>query len=335
LDTTVTIRDKQIRWGIIGVGDVCEKKSAPAMQLIPGSSIAAVMRRQADKAADYARRHGIGKWYIDAARLVHDPEVNAIYIATPPSSHLLYVEMAAAAGKPVYVEKPMALNYAECRQMIQVCEKMEVPLYVAYYRRALPNFLKVKEIVQSGQLGAIRFVEIRLLQAARPEVESQPDFWRVDPAISGGGHFVDLASHQFDFLDFVFGPVLRAKGFAKNQAGYYPAEDIVTAGFEFEHDIVGYGIWCFTVPKQVEEEIITITGSLGKLRFPCFGEAWISLEITGETPVLIKYQYPEHIQQPLINTIVQDLMGTGQCPSTGYTAARTNRVIDQILQERP
>ncbi len=152
-----------MRWGIIGVGDVCERKSAPAMNRITNSSIVAVMRRDPVKAADYARRHGIQRWYQDATRLIQDPEINAIYIATPPSSHLEYVLQVARSGKPVYVEKPMGLNYQECQQMIRVCEEREVPLYVAYYRRALSNFLQVKEIVEQKRLGDIRAIEIKLL----------------------------------------------------------------------------------------------------------------------------------------------------------------------------
>ncbi len=326
------LRDDQVRWGIIGAGDVCERKSAPAMNRIPNSSIVAVMRRDPGKAADYARRHGIQKWYQDANQLIQDPEINAIYIATPPSSHLEYVLQVARSGKPVYVEKPMGLNYRECQQMIRACEEREVPLYVAYYRRALSNFLKVKEIVAQQRLGAIRAVEIKLLKNSNSDQNAESENWRVNPSISGGGHFVDLASHQFDFLDFVFGPVTQVMGMAENQAGLYQAEDIVTANFKFENNIIGYGIWCFTVPENIEEERMSIIGSLGKLSFSCFGNPDLILELNGKSPEILKFEYPFHIQQPFIESIVQDLLGTGGCPSTGYTAARTNWVMDQILR---
>src|SRR6185436_2348451 len=94
-----------IRWGAIGCGDVCEVKSGPGFQKAAGSQLVAVMRRDRDKAADFARRHGVPRFYADAEALIADPEVNAIYVATPPSTHMLYTKMAAAAGKPVYVEK--------------------------------------------------------------------------------------------------------------------------------------------------------------------------------------------------------------------------------------
>ena len=325
------IKDDQVRWGIIGVGDVCEKKSAPAMQLIANSSIEAVMRRNGEKAADYARRHHIAKWYDDALRLIQDPAVNAIYIATPPSSHLKYTIMAAAAGKPVYVEKPMALNYAECQQMISECNKHRVPLYVAYYRRALANFLKIKEIIESGIIGEVRAVYIKLLKSSVGEQSDADDNWRVDPNISGGGHFVDLASHQFDFLDFIFGPVRKVHGVVGNQAKLYAAEDIVTASFEFANGVIGSGLWCFTVARNAEEETMQIIGSKGQMVFSCFGSPDIELKIDGQAQQKLQFEYPRHIQQPLIETIVADLLGLGSCISSGTSASRTNFVLDQIL----
>ena len=299
------------------------------MQLIANSSIEAIMRRNSEKAADYAKRHSISKWYDDAARLIQDPAVNAIYIATPPSSHLQYTVMAAEAGKPVYVEKPMALNYAECQQMISICNENRVPLYVAYYRRALPNFLKIKEIIDSGAIGQVRSVQIKLLQSA--SVDHGENNWRVNPKISGGGYFVDLASHQFDFLDFIFGPVRKVKGLAENQAGLYDAEDIVTAGFQFATGVIGSGLWCFTVAENAETEMMQIIGSAGKVQFSCFGSPDIYLDIDGQTQQKLEFKYPPHIQQPLIETIVADMLGQGICTSLGVSASRANHVMDQIL----
>ena len=145
---TKKINGDTVKWGILGVGDVCEVKSAPAMQLIKNSELVAVMRRNGAKAKDYARRHQVPKWYDKAEDLIHDPDVNAIYIATPPNAHCELTIKAAEAGKPVYVEKPMARTFSECEQMIAACKKANVPLYVAYYRRMLPNFLKLKQNYQ-------------------------------------------------------------------------------------------------------------------------------------------------------------------------------------------
>ena len=146
-------KDKEVRWGIIGVGDVCEVKSAPAMNLIEGSKLVAVMRRDGQKAQNYAQRHGIPKWYDDADALINDPDVNAIYIATPPGAHEIFTLKAAQAQKPVYVEKPMARTHNECLSMIKACETANVPLFTAYYRRMLPNLLKVKSLLEESIIG--------------------------------------------------------------------------------------------------------------------------------------------------------------------------------------
>jgi len=248
-----------VKWGILGVGDVCEVKSAPAMQKIEGSEVVAVMRRNGSKAHNYAERHQVSKWYDNAEDLINDPEVNAIYIATPPNAHEELTIKAAKAGKPVYVEKPMARSHAECNRMIAACKKANVPLFVAYYRRCLPNFLKLKSLIETGVIGEVRLVQIELYKTIDPndsssKIQKMPVNWRVDPEVSGGGYFFDLAAHQLDYLDFVFGPIKSAFGYAGNQAGLYSAADIITSSYTFENGIQGIGSWCFTVDEVAQKD---------------------------------------------------------------------------------
>lgn len=152
---------KILKWGFIGCGEVTEKKSGPAFSEVEGSSVVAVMSRSSEKARSYAERHSIPRWYTDAQRLIDDTEVNAIYIATPPSSHATFAIMAMRAGKPVYVEKPLAASYEDCVRVNRISEQTGVPCFVAYYRRYLPYFLKVKEIIDSGVIGEIINVQVR------------------------------------------------------------------------------------------------------------------------------------------------------------------------------
>ena len=152
---------EKVRWGIIGVGNVTERKSGPGFQQAERSELVAVMRRNGDLAADYARRNNVPRWYDDADELINDPQVDAVYVATPPSSHKEYVIRAARAGKPVYVEKPMARTAAECEEMMSACEEAGVGLFVAYYRRALPRFVTVKELMDGGWVGQLRSVSVR------------------------------------------------------------------------------------------------------------------------------------------------------------------------------
>ncbi len=321
---------KTIRWGIIGCGNVTEVKSGPGFQQANNSQLVAVMRRDGVLAKDYAERHGVPKWYDDANALIHDPEVDAVYIATPPSSHKKYALAVARAGKPAYVEKPMARSYAECAEMIKACRSAGTSLFIAYYRRALPRFLKVKELIESGAIGEPRFVTVMLYQKPAPE-ELDPNTlpWRVVPEISGGGKFLDLASHTLDIVAYYLGPIQSAQGVASNQGRLYRAEDVVTGTFVFESGAHGVGTWCFTAFRDYD--LNEIVGTRGKLAFSTFGtEPVVLTTMDGVTEFPIAH--PPHIQQPLIQTVVDELNGAGQCPSTGITGARTNWVMDEMLR---
>ena len=290
------------------------------------------MRRNAEKAADYAHRHHVPKWYSDARDLINDPEVNAVYIATPPNTHAQYAIQAMQAGKAAYVEKPMAKNYAECLKMVQVAKETGMPLFTAYYRRALPKFLKAKEIVDSGALGKILTVNLQLYKEAMEKdqpIESM--HWHVFPEIAGAGHFYDLASHQLDFLDFVFGPVKSVSGQATNRASYYPAEDTVSASFRFESGIIGSGSWSFVAEKTTERDIMEIIGTAGKLSFPCFATEGLSFE-NPDGKLDFPFERPDHVAGGLIQLVINELRGVGKCPSTGISGARTSWVLEEIIK---
>ena len=257
----------EVKWGIIGCGDVTEVKSGPPLQLTPHSTLVAVMRRNGALAEDYAKRHNVPRWYNDADELINDPEVNAVYIATPPDAHLEYAVKAMRAGKAVYVEKPMARTFAECEKMIRVSNETGVPLYSAYYRRTLPAFLKVKELVDSGSVGSIRLVNVRFYSPPENDSDSQVAPWRYRPEISGGGLLFDLASHTLDFLDFIFGSIEKIKATALNQANLYAAEDLVMANWIHDSGIAGTGTWCFaTSDKNNLDEVEIIEEALINIR---------------------------------------------------------------------
>jgi len=322
----------KVCWAIIGCGDVTERKSGPALNNIEGSELVAVMRRDGAKAKDFAKRHGAAKWYDDADSIINDPDVNAVYVATPPSSHAEYTIKAAQAGKAVYVEKPMALDFQQCRQMIKACDEASVPLFVAYYRRALPDFVKVKELLDGGAIGEPRLVSIELFQAPKDEILAGDLPWRVMPEIAGGGYFFDLASHQLDYLDYVLGPIASVQGRAANQAGLYAVEDVVCANFEFESGVVGSGLWCFTVAPNCKADRMQIVGSKGSITFSSFDVTAVRLQ-TDAGIEEFEIPRPKYVQQPLLQTVVDDLLGRGKCPSTGMTGARTSRVMDEIVKK--
>jgi predicted dehydrogenase len=234
------------------------------------------------------------------------------------------------AGKPTYVEKPMAMDIDECRKMVEVSQQTGVPLFVAYYRRALPLFVKIKSLMDMQAIGDVKMINLVLHWPAKPEELEGKGGWRVDPAISGGGHFHDLAAHQIDYLEYVFGPIIKVKGTATNQAGLYEVEDAVAAAFQFESGVLGTGSWCFTVPEKQSMDVTEIIGSKGRISFSFFSNTVLHVET--ETMVEnFDIPHPPHVHQPLVELLVEDLRGEGSCPSTGETGMRATMLMDEIV----
>ena len=323
--------NKVIKWGFIGCGNVTEQKSGPAFKKIEGSEVVAVMSRDAAKAQAYAEKRNIPKWYDVALSLIEDPDVNAVYIATPPSSHATYAIMAMKAGKPVYVEKPMAVTYEECSRINRISRETGVPCFVAYYRRYMPYFMKVKELVQNQVIGNVINIQIRFAQPPYDLDYNKNNLpWRVQPDISGGGYFYALAPHQLDLLQDIFGCILEANGYKSNRGGLYPAEDTLSACFQFDSGLVGSGSWCFVAHESAKEDRIEIIGDKGMICFSTFTYDPIALHtVNGREEIVVPN--PEHVQQPLIQAVVDHLLGKSICTCDGESATTTNWVMDKIL----
>lgn len=323
---------KQINWGFIGCGEVTEKKSGPAFNEVEGSQVVAVMSRSENKARSYAERHHIRKWYTDAQELIDDPDVNAIYIATPPSSHATFAIMAMRAGKPVYVEKPLAASYNDCIRINRISEQTGVPCFVAYYRRYLPYFQKVKEIIQNGTIGKVINVQLRFSVPPRDlDYKNEKELpWRLQPDIAGGGYFYDLAPHQIDLLQNIFGVITRAHGYPANRAHLYKAEDSVSACFFFENGVTGSGSWCFVGHESAKEDCIEVIGDKGSLSFSVFTYEPIVL-ITSEGKQSITVPNPSYVQLPMIKHVIEHLQGIGHCDCTSISATPVNWVLDRVL----
>lgn len=325
---------KEIGWGFIGCGEVTEKKSGPAFNEVPGSHVVAVMSRNAEKAESYAKRHNIKKWYTDPLELINDPEINAIYIATPPSSHATFAIMAMKAGKPVYIEKPLAASYEDCARINRISELTGVPCFVAYYRRYLPYFQKVKQIIQSGAIGTPANVQIRFSVPPRDlDYKSNGSLpWRLQPDIAGGGYFYDLAPHQLDLIQDIFGVITRAHGYCSNMAKLYKAEDTISACFYFENGLPGSGSWCFVGHQSAKEDRIEVIGEKGMLSFSVYNYSPIQL-VTSEGRSSIVVPNPPYVQLPIIRSVIEHLQGIGICECTSVSATPVNWVMDRILDK--
>ncbi|MEP7255452.1 MAG: Gfo/Idh/MocA family oxidoreductase [Ferruginibacter sp.] len=320
---------KKINWGIIGCGDVTELKSGPAFNKVPNSALVAVMRRDVEKAADYARRHNVPRWYSNAGQLINDPEVNAIYIATPPSSHEEYTIAAINAAKPVYVEKPMALNYEAAKRMAGAAAENNIKLVVAHYRREWPLFKKIKELVNDKMIGDIRLVRLEFYKPAltKEELMLEKSAWRVNPAISGGGFFHDLAPHQLDIMYWLFGPAQKITGIATNQNDLYTADDTVTGNILFENGITFNGDWCFSANESKDH--CEIIGSAGKVSFSFFSGNSIQL-ISNNKTTNFNFDALQHVQQPMIEKVAQYFLNEAPNPCTADEGAEVMRWMEEM-----
>jgi predicted dehydrogenase len=322
---------QEVKWGIIGCGDVTEVKSGPAFNKVPNSTLVAVMRRDANKAADYAKRHGVPKWYADAELLINDPDVNAIYIATPPLQHEAYALAAIRAGKPVYVEKPMALNAAAAQRMAQAANEYQVKLVVAHYRRAQPMYLKIKQLLKENTIGDIRFIQLEMFKSIDQDlVSNSAAHWRIDPAISGGGLFHDLAPHQLDLMLYFFGPIKSATGFAVNQHQAAPVHDLVTGQLLFTSGVIFNGTWCFTVSENVQSDRCEIYGANGTISFPMFGST-VTINVDGREEIL-NFDPLAHVEQPMIAQVVDYFLGKTANPCTAEEAVVTMELMASFTQ---
>jgi 1,5-anhydro-D-fructose reductase (1,5-anhydro-D-mannitol-forming) len=324
----MNIKNKTIRWGIIGCGNVTEIKSGPAYQKTEGFTIGAVMRRDEEKVADYAKRHGIAKYYTDADALINDPEIDAVYIATPPDVHKYYGLKVAEAGKPCCIEKPLAPTYQDCVAITEAFATKNIPLFVAYYRRTLPRFEQIKQWINTNKIGTIRHIHWHLSKPTSTQDLSGVYNWRTDSKIATGGYFDDLASHGLDLFVHYFGAVTNVSGISLNQQGLYTSKDAATACWLHETGITGSGSWNFGTLKR--EDQVAIYGSEGKIVFSIFENEPLLLT-TSDGTTKHEIAHPENIQLYHVQQIRDHLLGHSKHPSTGATATHTNWIMDQII----
>jgi 1,5-anhydro-D-fructose reductase (1,5-anhydro-D-mannitol-forming) len=311
---------------MIGCGDVAERKSGPAFQRAPGSRLVAVACRTPGHAEAYARSHGVARAYERADALLDDPAVDAVYVATPPGSHLELALRVAASGRPCYVEKPLARSAAEARAMVEAFEKAGLPLFVAHYRRAWPRFAFVREVVQGGRIGTLTSIEAVCARPMQPDDPASLP-WRLRADESGGGLFVDLAPHTLDVVDAVAGPIQHATGTAVRGAAAYAVEQAVSLAFA-AGGAVGSGVWNFG--SAVREDRLVFTGTAGRVSTPVFDAGPLVLE-TAAGRTEHPFPPPDPVQLPLVAQVTQALLGRGTCEATGAAGLRTMAVMDAAL----
>ncbi|MEM6711782.1 MAG: Gfo/Idh/MocA family oxidoreductase [Pseudomonadota bacterium] len=314
------------QWGILGCGDVTEVKSGPALQKAERSKVLTAMRRDGAKARDYAQRHGIAGWTDDADVLLNGPDTNAIYIATPPSTHADYAVRAMRAGKDVLVEKPMAITVSECEQMIAAQKETGKKLVVAYYRRALPRFERFRQIALSGELGPLRMIELR--QFAPADVRPGQS-WKTDTNVGGGGLFADMQTHALDWLCYTFGVPRSVAGLKKNQSGQDAAEDMVSYLMDFGA-VAATGLFSYASGERNEEVVLHCDAGRASMGF--FQPSPITVSTPDGEEHTIDLPDPPHVHQPFIDKVVAHFLDDAPNPCSAEDGAQANRLMEQVFQ---
>lgn len=319
--------EKQIRWGFLGCGNVVRKKSGEAFRAVPNSTIQAIMRRDPAAAEEAARQFGAARWCSSVEELLRE-DVDAVYIATPPGLHFEQAMACLAAGKPVYLEKPFARNFTEAKQLTDAFAAAGVPLYVGHYRRALPRFLKIRQLLDSGAIGQVKSVDFSLNRIFDPKEAAEK--WLYNPVLSGGGKFYDIAPHTVDIFQFLFGNIRQVSGDAVNLGTGCPLENLVTMEVVTEKNIRGkLRFDCVAAEKS---DRMIVTGTKGTLEFSVHGK--MDLELFDETGVSLCREVipdPVTVEQPMVQSVVADLLGLGKCESRAEDALSTYFIIDQVL----
>jgi predicted dehydrogenase len=314
-----------IKWGIIGCGDVAEVKSGPAFQKVDNSELVAVMRRNGVKAKDFARRHNVAYWYDSVDEIVNHPGINALYIATPPSTHLEIAKQCLVAGKFVYLEKPMTIDAEEAKELDKLVTKND-KIVVAHYRRSLPAFKKVKELLTTNSIGKVHFADITILQSKTNNVIAKTDDnWRLKPETSGGGYFHDIAPHQIDLMLHYFGDIKNAEGFSTSTENNKVA-DIVNGIITFENGVQFRGIWNFIASEKDVKDECKIYGENGTITFSFYGEE-VFLNTVNQNEVF-SFDNPKHVQQPLIEETVNYFLENNENPCTVNDGVKVMKILD-------
>lgn len=318
-----------IRWGVIGCGDVVRKRVAAAIQNESRSQLVAACRRDPERLESFCHAFGVAHRYTQADQLLANPDVDAVYIATPVRQHLPQTLAAARHGKHVLVEKPMALSVAECDQMIDACRRAGVKLGVAYYRRFYPVVHRIEQLLDDGIIGTPLAVSA-VTSTPMDMLPGEEGYWRVLPADGGGGALMDVGSHRIDLFLHLFGEVSGVKGYAETVAAEYDAEDAAVAILKFRSGLVGTLQCHFGAPFDPDE--FAILGTAGRLSARPLNGKTLMIETAGNERREV-HPPPDNLCGPLVADFVSAILEDREPAVTGAAGRATNEILSRIYSD--
>jgi predicted dehydrogenase len=317
---------KQLRWGLIGCGDIARKRIAPALRDSASCELLAVSRAQSELAESFAKEFGARKWYADWKELLLDEEIDAVYIATPVHLHATQTIAAAEAGKHVLCEKPMAMDVAECDQMIAACRAHRVKLGVAYYRHFYPVVERIKSIIAAGEIGGVVLVQINAFEWFNPEADD-PRSWLLNQELSGGGPMFDFGCHRIEVLTNIFGRITAVRALTTSTLFDREVEDTANALFQFEKGVCGVLSVSHATLEPMDS--VNIFGSLGSIRVSILNEG--KIRVVGKLGERYESRPPAaNLHAPLIENFVEAVTSIHE-PAVNGEAGRTVAMIEEEI----
>ena len=320
---------KIIRWGFLGCGKVVRTKSGDAFRNVPNSTIEVIRRRNLDAAKESAEYFGAPYW-CDCIEELLASEIDAVYIATPPGLHYEQAMACLNAGKAVYLEKPFARNYTEAKQLTEAFEEAGVPLYIGHYRRALPRFLKIREMLKSNIIGDVTDIDFYLNRIfSQKEADNS---WLYNPVLSGGGKYYDIAPHTVDIIQFLFGNITEVQGSARNLGVGCPLENVVEMTFVTEKGVNGKARFCCVADEKSDR--MHVTGTKGTMEFSVHGKTDVIVKDENGT-IIEQFDLPDPkaVEESMVQSVVEDLLGISKCESKAKDVLVTYKIIDEVLNE--
>lgn len=316
-----------IGWGVLGCGDITDKRGAPAINAQEQSRLVSFQSRSPELAADFATRHASVRWTTSRAELLADAEVTAVYVATEHHRHCEDVVAAAEAGKHVLCEKPMANSVADCRRMIEACEANGVALQIAYYRRYYPKLIRMKELLDAGAIGQPVNVQVHFGNRV-PLEQVTPRNWRLIAAQSGGGALVDTGSHRLDLLCWMLGEPERVAAFAETQELPVTATDLETLLIRMAN---GVHVGTSHSYRASTEDRFDIFGTHGLLSATSVDGASLRLVTDGDEE---RWELPRHtnVHFPLIDDFARRLDAGEPSLYTGEDGLQASRIIEAAYE---
>ncbi len=320
---------KKLAWGLIGCGDISEKRVAPALRDLPNCDFAAVNRARFELAEPFAREFGAGKWYRTSSELISDEQIEAVYIASPVNLHCPQTIKAAESGKHILCEKPMGMTVAECDKMIYACKTNNVKIGIAYYRHFYPVIEHIKEIIHSGEIGKPVFAQINAFEYFNPE-PADHRYWFMKKEQAGGGPMFDFGCHRIEVLQNIFGKIKFTKGFPDTLEFDREVEDTATAFFRFESG--SNAVLNVTHAAYEPQDTLDVFGTKGSIHIPVLNNGTMDI-ITEDSERIERHPPHFNIHQPLINDFTKAVLENREPKVTGNIGREVAVIEEMIFKE--